>query len=211
VISRNKEMAPAAATAPLTRSTFAALGRLTALIIATIAVLLLGTSTVPAHASSQAKPAPQGQQAVQTPPAGTVAFYRLWNPTTEHHLYTTSWAEVLRSIQDLGYKYEGHVGYVYPRKVTGTVELYRLRGGADHLYTTSWQEMIDAIQNDGYKYEGVAAYVYPTKVAGTVELYRMWHPIAQDHFYTQVWNEVIESIQNNGYRYEGIAAYIFPA
>ncbi|GAA3438888.1 hypothetical protein [Kutzneria kofuensis] len=181
------------------------------MIVATVAALLLGTSTVSAHAAGQAAPAQHGQHAVPTPPAGTVAFYRLWNPTTEHHLYTTSWAEVLRSIQDLGFKYEGSVGYVYPTKVPGTVELYRLRSGADHLYTASWEEMIEAIQHDGYKYEGVAAYVYPTKAAGTIELYRLWHPIAQDHFYTQVWSEVIESIQNNGYKYEGVAAYIFPA
>jgi hypothetical protein len=41
-------------------------------------------------------------------------LYRLFNPSNQDHLYTTSRSEGLSARQQLGYQFEGIVGYVPP-------------------------------------------------------------------------------------------------
>jgi hypothetical protein len=73
------------------------------------------------------------------PPAGTVPFYRLYNPVTGDHFYTISYPERTNALT-IGYQddqychiYEGRpetcesiAGYVYPNPKDGTVPLFRV-------------------------------------------------------------------------------------
>lgn len=84
---------------------------------------------------------------------GTVAFYRLYNSTTDDHLYQTS-----NSIP-VGYHYESVLGYVYSTQVAGTVPLYRYyKSTGGHFYTLDINELGGGT-NEGYTYEGIACYV----------------------------------------------------
>lgn len=136
--------------------------------------------------------------------ANTVAFYRLYNQETGDHFYTTSLAERTYALT-IGYQddeychiYESEpsgcmsiAGYIFPTKVAGTVEFYRLYNpeNGDHFYTISEPERAHALtigyQDDGYChiYEGqpsgcisIAGYVFPTQQYWTVPLYRLYLP-----------------------------------
>jgi hypothetical protein len=82
---------------------------------------------------------PPNQAVGTAPPAGTVPFYRLYNPVTGDHFYTISYPERTNALT-IGYQddqychiYEGRpetcesiAGYVYPNPKDGTVPLFRL-------------------------------------------------------------------------------------
>src|SRR5262249_5611002 len=74
--------------------------------------------------------------------AGTTALYRLFNPTSGDHFYTTSAAERDSAVASFGYQNEGIAGYVFASQAAGTTPLYRLLNtvNGDHFYTTSAAE-----------------------------------------------------------------------
>jgi hypothetical protein len=52
--------------------------------------------------------------AAPDPASGLVPLYRLYNPSSGDHFYTTSRPEGFNARDQLGYQYEGMIGYVPP-------------------------------------------------------------------------------------------------
>ena len=102
---------------------------------------------------------------------GTVPLYRYYNSHVCDHFYTTNSHEIGTTTPGRygkhKYKSEGIAGYCYPRRVAGTVPLYRYwkSAVADHFYTTNKREIGTAVPGrkgkHGYYSEGVACYVRP--------------------------------------------------
>ena len=134
-----------------------------------------------------------------------VALYRYWNSGTGDHYYTPDFAELRRGRN--GYRYEGVLCYLLPRKGAGSVPLHRYWNPtvSDHFYTTNFNELGNG--RFGYNYEGIAGYVYRTTGANRVPLYRYWNAAVADHFYTPNFNELGNG--RYGYVYESIQCYLF--
>ena len=130
---------------------------------------------------------------------GTIPMYRVYNPNSAEHFYTSDYNELV-SIGNAGWQYEG-VGWYAPASGDEVYRLYN-PGVGDHHYTTSSVER-DYLSNSGWNYEGVAWYS-----GGTVPLYRAYNPNAWAgaHHYTSDYNEYI-SIIANGWIAEDIAWY----
>ena len=84
-------------------------------------------------------------------------IYRLYNPFSGYHMYTTSHGEACRMVDD-GWKYEGIAGYANGTKTDTPV--YRLfnQYADQHLFTTNPDEVKD-LKEIGWNDEGVAFYV----------------------------------------------------
>jgi len=97
----------------------------------------------------------------------TVPFYRLYQSSSGDHFYTINQAEMTNALSNLGFVYEGFLGYVYPPSANrtslrcGAAPLYRLYSGAagDHFYTMSKAERNSVL--GAYTDEGVAGYILP--------------------------------------------------
>jgi len=119
--------------------------------------------------------------------AVTIPFFRLYNPSSNDHFYTTDEFERKYAIDNYGYiddqycdNYEQQgagcvsiAGRIFPVK-TELVPLYRLYhpGIGDHAYTTLLSEKDKAL-SVGYEDEGIAGYIFPTQQLGTFPLYRL--------------------------------------
>ncbi|KAJ7229238.1 hypothetical protein C8J57DRAFT_1092648, partial [Mycena rebaudengoi] len=86
-----------------------------------------------------------------------VPFYRLYNPRSRDHFYTTSLAKRNAAGQ---YTKEGIVGYIYPRPICSAIPLYRLYSNQDHFHTTDEQEVCEA-KRSGYRLEYIVGYILP--------------------------------------------------
>jgi len=104
-----------------------------------------------------------------------IALYRLLNPNSGDHFYTTSAAERDNAVSSFGYRSEGTACYVYNAQISTTRALYRLLNpnSGDHFYTTSEPERDNAVSSFGYYYEGIACYIFDSQQSGTVPLYRL--------------------------------------
>jgi hypothetical protein len=80
-----------------------------------------------------------------------------------------------------GYEAAGDLGYVYTKKVSGTVPLYQYHDklhNADERYFYSIKYLATAnniyFDVDGitYYYEGIVGYVFPSNISGTRPVYR---------------------------------------
>lgn len=127
--------------------------------------------------------------------------YRVYNPNSGEHFYTTSPKEV-KGLEKLGWQLES-IGWVAP--TTGD-EVYRLynHNTGEHHYTVSAKER-DALKAAGWSYEGVA---FHSASKNYSPIYREYNKNekAFNHNYTSVLSE------NNmlvavGWKYEGVAFY----
>jgi hypothetical protein len=103
------------------------------------------------------------------------ALYRMFLPRTGDHFYTTSLAERVNAINNIGYRDEGVIGDVFfAQDDLGTVALYRAYApsNGDHFYTTSKPEHDNAVANLGYNDEGIACYVHESSAPDRLPLYR---------------------------------------
>jgi hypothetical protein len=92
-----------------------------------------------------------------------VPYYRLYNPYSYQHHWTTDVNEY-SALGSQGWKQEGIDGYVLPSEATGSAPLYRLyinAYGGLHLWTTDANEKNVLSTSQGWKDEGVAGYVMP--------------------------------------------------
>ena len=109
---------------------------------------------------------------------GTTPLFRLFNPNSGDHFYTTNPAEVNFAI-GVGYRSEGIACDVFSSSQPGTTSLFRLfnPNSGDHFYTTDKAEDQSAVANDGYQDEGIACHVYGLANApgGTTPLYRLYN------------------------------------
>ena len=120
-------------------------------------------------ASNKPKPDPKPDPKPVTPtPVSTQVMYRLYNPNSGEHFYTSS-APERDNLSRVGWKYEGK-GWTAPK--TSNTPVYRLYSGTDHHYTPNPSER-DMLVRAGWKYEGIGWYSDDAK---GVPLYRQFNP-----------------------------------
>ncbi len=108
----------------------------------------------------------------------TVRMYRLYNPNSGEHFYTSSEGE-RNHLVSVGWNYEGGA-WTAPTTGAPVYRLYNPNAG-DHHYTTSKMER-DHLVSVGWKYENIGWYS-----GGKAPVYRLYNPNAQQagaHHYT---------------------------
>ena len=138
-------------------------------------------------------------------------MYRIYNPWTGEHLYTSDVEERDSNVK-LGWKDEG-IEWIAPKqtKTTNYKPVYRLYNpyvdGGDHHYTTN-EEEYNSLPAAGWKQEGVAWYSAEEKESGAVKLLRQYNPFAETgtHNYTKDQKEQ-DSLVSLGWKAEGVGWY----
>ena len=131
-----------------------------------------------------------------------VTMYRLYNPNSGEHFYTSNSTEKDNLVTE-GWSDEG-IGWVAPEKSnTPVYRLYNANAG-DHHYTMDAKER-DNLISAGWKDEGTGWYSDDDK---TVPLYREYNPnaVTGTHNYTTDKAEH-DSLVNAGWKDEGIGWY----
>jgi hypothetical protein len=92
-----------------------------------------------------------------------VVVHRLYNPSTQQHLWATTQDDINSATQQSGYRYEGPAFYAVKPEVPNLVVVHRLYNPVsfEHLWVTTQAEINSATQQSGYRYEGVAFYAAP--------------------------------------------------
>lgn len=125
---------------------------------------------------------------MSTVPAGRKPVYRLYNPSTDNHLYTQDPNEITSAVRE-GFSFEG-IAFMAP---TGgkTVDVYRLYkpNMAKHFYTASASERDEATSRHGYRYEGVSFKAHcfgacESRRRGRVNVHRFLKSYNAKHFYS---------------------------
>ena len=134
----------------------------------------------------------------------TVTMFRLYNPYTGEHLYTSSTVE-RDSLKSVGWSFEGEAWTAPSSSKTPVYRLYNpYAEGGDHFYTTS-EEEYETRAAQGWSKEGVAWY---SDDAQGVPIYRQYNPYAASgtHNYTasKTENDYLKSL---GWNEEGVAWY----
>ena len=162
-----------------------------------------------------------------------VPLYRLLDPNTFLHFYTSNPVEKDAVVRDLGMRFENITGWVYPPdkdEVPGTTPLYRvyLPDTGAHFYTTDNKEADTAAANGGTR-EGIACYVSKSQQSGTAPLYQLYKPYVpaehhqvtvfsidvaagvggDDHFYTANEAERYDAEFKFGYKFYGNMGYVW--
>ncbi len=136
------------------------------------------------------------------PDTNTRAMFRMYNPNSGEHFYTSSIVE-RETLDSAGWTYEG-IGWNSPK--TSKSPVYRLYNeiGGEHHYTLSAVER-DALVKEGWNDEGVGWYSDDAK---GIPLYRQYNPnaYANNHNYTASKYEFDHNI-SLGWLDEGIAWY----
>lgn len=129
------------------------------------------------------------------------AMYRLYNPNSGEHFYTSSLSE-RNNVIKAGWRYEGIAWYA-PLQGDPVYRLYNPVAG-DHHYTPSSAER-DRVVSAGWIYEGVCWYSSPST---ETPLYRVYNPNAWTgaHHYTMSAKER-DNLVSLGWRDEGIGWY----
>ncbi len=162
------------------------------------------------NTTCSAQPPAPTPTATPAPPAALQAlpFYRLLNPRTGEHFYTTDAGERAKLIA-AGYNSERSEGRVWNGPAPDSVPLYRLYNNqkgdvARHLYVAADTER-DAAVRHGWVLESTIGYVYQAHAPQTVPMYRWYKGLpANDHLYTIN----TESFVKLGYTAEGIVFYV---
>lgn len=132
--------------------------------------------------------------------------YRLLNPYSGEHLYTTDFGEVVRS-GGAGWLCEGR-GWTAPASAgRGTAPVYRLYNpwNGDHHYTMSLTEY-NKLGSNGWCKEGP---VWQSAAKSGSKVYRLWNPHqlgAGSHHYTMDMTEY-GKLQTAGWTQEGVCWY----
>ena len=136
---------------------------------------------------------------------GGVDMYRLYNPNSGEHFYTSNASE-RDNLRRVGWNYEG-IGWVAPNYSEYPVyRLYNQYGG-EHHYTLSVDEKNNLIRL-GWKDEGIGWYSANPNDASSIPLKREYNPnaFANNHNYTTSVEEH-NYLVSLGWRDEGNAWY----
>jgi len=133
--------------------------------------------------------------------SSNVNVYRVYNPNTGEHFYTTS-AEEADTLDKIGWDLEA-IGWVAPSTGKEVYRLYNENAG-EHHYTTSEKEK-NALVAAGWKDEGVAFYSASKEYT---RIYREYNKnaVAFNHNYTASKAENDQLVEY-GWKYEGVAFY----
>ncbi len=134
--------------------------------------------------------------------ASGVNMYRLYNPNSGEHFYTSNSGE-REALREAGWNYEG-IGWVAP--ASSSQPVYRMYNpvAGDHHYTMNSNERTSLVRA-GWRYEGIGWYSDPSH---KIPLYRQYNPHAKTgtHNYTTNANERTQLVRA-GWRDEGIGWY----
>ncbi|MGO5372197.1 N-acetylmuramoyl-L-alanine amidase [Holdemanella porci] len=136
---------------------------------------------------------------------GSGDMYRIYNPNSGEHFYTSDKAEKDHLVS-LGWKYEG-VGWKAPTVSNYPVyRLYNMYGG-EHHYTMNVAEKNNLVKL-GWKYEGIGWFSADPNDSNSVPLLREYNPNAfsNNHNYTTNTNEH-NWLVSLGWKDEGKAWY----
>lgn len=136
-----------------------------------------------------------------------VPVYRLLD-SHGYHFYTADQAEKNNAVSNLGFKYEGILGYVFSDRVMGTIPLYRFNGALGtyddkftaqssvyYLTTDPNDELVTGdgrihTANDGttmmqdkLKPEGILGYISSEEIDGTTPIFNLSQHKADDFEY----------------------------
>lgn len=128
-----------------------------------------------------------------------VPVYRLYNPNTGFHTFTTDSKEST-TLASRGWKYEGKA-WNAASQGTPVYRLYNPNNG-DHVLTATTLEK-DTLVKRGYKNEGIRFYSAKSK---KVAVYRLYNVNSGEHFYTADSKERSALIAR-GWKDEGTAFY----
>ena len=135
------------------------------------------------------------------------ALYRLYNPYTHEHLFTTSMPEK-DNLVAFGWNFEGVVGYVRLHGEKGGVyRLYNPSTG-EHHYTMKEAEVASCVAV-GWKNEGVKFFSVQDKDKQVVGVASMYNPYEARfyHHYTADTDEIVRMVEA-GWRKEEIKWYV---
>ena len=133
-------------------------------------------------------------------------MYRLYNPYTHEHLFTTDATEK-DNLVSLGWRFEGTVGKVYMHGEKGGVyRLYNPTTG-EHHYTTKEDELAKCVKA-GWINEGVKFFSVLDSDKQTVGVVSMYNPYEKKfyHHYTSDAAEIAKMVKD-GWRKEEIKWY----
>ena len=139
--------------------------------------------------------------------------YRLYNPNSGFHFWTTNSAEndYLGSIgwNQEGANYRLCVGSSSLDSSTAEpyFRLYNPNSGR-HFWTSNSAED-DYLGVIGWNQEGINGYLFLSEVSGSIPLYRLYNPNSGGHFWTVNESEY-NYLGSLGWNQEGIAGYVFP-
>ena len=155
-----------------------------------------GTATITARTNDG------GKTASCTITVSPITIYRLYNPWSGEHFYTSSSSES-NHLVSLGWNYEG-VAWKSP--TSSSTPVYRLYNpwSGDHHYTTDASER-RSLLNIGWRDEGIGWY---SDDSHGVPVYRLYNPYVTSfyHHYTTSWSEC-QNLISLGWRDEGIGWY----
>ena len=148
-----------------------------------------------------------------TESAEGIPRYRLYNPFTFHHHYTTD-ANEYNALETIGWIKEGISCYLcYEIETIDSVDAvpyYRVYNpnSFEHHWTTDANEY-NVLGTMGWIQEGADGYVFASQVSGSEPLYRLYNPNDGLHHWTMDSNERTV-LMDLGFIDEGIACYVFP-
>ncbi|GAB2025275.1 hypothetical protein OfM1_13460 [Lactovum odontotermitis] len=106
-----------------------------------------------------------------------ISIFRMYNPNTGEHFYTTSSYEAASLLINSGWNYEGTLGTTYVTGDTAVTRLYNPNAGV-HYYTSSEYEARQ-LMDKGWKDEGVSFVD-----AGQFNVYASYNANNSQHNYT---------------------------
>jgi hypothetical protein len=132
-----------------------------------------------------------------TTAAGSIPVYRLYNPNSSEHFYSSSQAERSKLI-GLGWRDEG-IGWYAPQTGDAVYRLYNPNvAGGDHYYTASLAER-NALVAKGWNYDGSF-----WKSGGSVHVSVAYNPNAKSGAHNYTTNPAEEaSLLRAGWEYPG--------
>ena len=163
--------------------------------------IIVGNSSPTPEPSPTPDPTPTP---TPTPSSGTMDMYRLYNPYTGEHLYTSGTFEK-DSLVSMGWNYEG-VAWKAPETGNAVYRLYNPYSG-EHHYTMHTSEK-DYLVLIGWNYEGIGW--YSSTLIVSVPVYRLFNPnstgIGAHHYTTDSVERdqlVLAGWQDEGYAWYG--------
>ena len=155
----------------------------------------------PSNPSQPSNPSNPSTDGDKDDDVATQVMYRLYNPNSGEHFYTSSPVE-RQAVIDAGWNDEG-VGWTAPTEGVQVYRLYNSYAG-EHHYTTSPEER-DMLVGAGWTWEEGGWF---SDYSQAVPLYRAYNPnaFANNHHYTTDWGE-FQTLLSFGWQDEGIGWY----
>ena len=142
---------------------------------------------------------------------GKQPVYRLYNPTTSEHLWTTD-ANEYASLRSLGWDQEGEAWYS-PTTGTGVYRLYNPVLGTHH-YTSNVTEITKLVGSEGWVFDKVKGgkatpmfYSADNSVEGSIPVYRLYNDLLSQHHLTASSHENA-TLGDLGWSQEGVGFYV---